>query len=321
MRVFQSMTLLVVVLSLLSGCSVWLEGFGRFLNHYPVNVIKTRDDIGLIGSVRQVTTEGVYKQAEGDQNAGLLDTRIEMFSESGLLTDKQIKGPAIEQHECFEVKWGNPVKRLIRKNGELILKQAFRYDALGNIIKLDLLWADDGKTTVLTAGDSSILSEDGQVQRLDACFNVIYFENKQLFYRCGDGFLYVVEVDNAGRVLRMMTFPQGVNLIVEIDIESSREAVEYGYDQHGRKKNRAQYVEGRLLQAHRYNYGDQGELLLEEFERFGLSSNAGVIVYKSYQFDDQGNWTDRIIEHYEIKDKKRVLKRTETLRRMISYYQ
>ncbi|MCK5893532.1 MAG: hypothetical protein KAG53_03770 [Endozoicomonadaceae bacterium] len=76
MRIFQSAIQLAVVLSLLSGCSVWSEVFGRFLNHYPLVVIKSSDDIGLIGSVSQVTTEGTYQQADVDQNAGLLDTQV-----------------------------------------------------------------------------------------------------------------------------------------------------------------------------------------------------------------------------------------------------
>ncbi|OQX38884.1 MAG: hypothetical protein B0D91_02930 [Oceanospirillales bacterium LUC14_002_19_P2] len=318
MRVFQSAILLAVVVGLVPGCSTWSEGIGRSLNRYPVEVIKTREDAGLRGAVTQVVTEGVQEQAGEDQDVGLLDVVIETYSSDGLRISEQVKGPVTDRHETLEMKWGNPVKRIVRENGELTLRQTFRYDTLGNIIKLDPPAVEDNKATYLATGDYRMLP-GSQAQKLSPCFGVAYFEDKQLLRRCGEDFLRVAELDAEGRALRYMTFPQGVDLIANIQLKDASQAVDFSYDLQGRMKNKAKYAEGGLLQAHRYTYGEQGELVLGERESFGLYPKAEIIVYKDYRFDEQNNWIERVVEYYQVKDKKRVLKKTEHIKRTISY--
>ena len=318
MRVYQSAILLAVVVGVLPGCSTWSEGIGRSLNRYPVEVIKTREDAGLQGAVTQVVTEGVSEQAGEDQNVGLLDVVVETYSSDGLRISERTKGPVTDRHEALEMKWGNPVKRIVRENGEVALRQTFRYDTLGNIIKLDPPAVEDNKATYLATGDYRMLP-GSQAQKLSPCFDVAYFEDKQLLRRCGENFLRVAELDDAGRALRYMTFPQGVELIANIQLKDASQAVDFSYDLQGRMKNKAQYAEGGLLQAYRYTYGENGALALEERESFGLYPKAEIIVYKDYRFDEQNNWTERVVEYYQVKDKKRVLKKTEQIKRTISY--
>lgn len=317
MWLFRLAVLLVVVVGLIPGCSGWLAVFGNPLNRYPVEVIKTREDAGLRGAVTQVITWRLQEQASENQEADLLDVAVETYSRDGLRISRWVKGPVTDRHEMLEMKREKPVRRIVRENGKLTLCQILRYDARGNIIKLDSPAGGDDEAACLATG--GYLWSGNQVREPGTCFDVVYFENKQLLRRCGEDFLRVAVLDDEGRVLKYMTFPQGVDLIANTRLNRSSQAIEFSYDLQGRMKNRARYVEGSLMQAHRYTYGKQGELVLEERESFGAHPMAENVVYKDYRSDEQENWVERIVEYYQIKDNRRLLTRSERTKRTIIY--